>query len=157
MYVAIRTVYATTEFDERMDGIVYGTMAGLGVATLINLHFVLDNNGVALGPGVIQIVTTALAQASFGGVLGYFMAEAKFRHRPVWWVPTGLAIAAMLTGIFSWLISEVSADGLGVAPWRSLLLGLAVALIAFVVLLVLMRRATMATGTVAGTGQSSSV
>src|SRR3954466_8082168 len=26
MYVAIRTVYATPEFDERMDGIVYGTM-----------------------------------------------------------------------------------------------------------------------------------
>ena len=142
VYVAVRVVvYATPEFDERMDGIVYGTIAGLGVATLLNLRYVLDNGGVALGPGVVQIVTTALAQASFGGLLGYFMAQAKFEHKPVWWVPVGLVIAATLNGLFGWLAIEVSADGLGVAPWRSLVLGLVVALAAFGVLLLLMRRA----------------
>ncbi len=145
-YAAVRlVVYATPEFDERMDGIVYGTMAGLGVATLINLHYVLDNDGVALGPGVIQIVTTALAQASFGGVLGYFMAEAKFEHKPIWWVPLGLFIAAVLNGLFSWLLSEISANGLTVNPWRSLALGLVVALAVFALLLALMRRATQET------------
>src|SRR5438477_4868750 len=36
-YFAVRwVVYATPEFDERMDGIVYGTIAGLGVATMLN-------------------------------------------------------------------------------------------------------------------------
>ena len=49
-------VYATPEFDERMDGIVYGTVAGLGVATLLNLRYMIDNDGVALAPGVIQVV-----------------------------------------------------------------------------------------------------
>lgn len=146
IYVSIRlVVYTTPEFDERMDGLVYGTVAGLGVATLVNLRYVLDNGGVALGPGVIQIVTTALAQASFGGVLGYFMAQAKFEHRPAWWVPMGLAVAAILNGLFSWLINEVSADGLGVAPWRSLAFGLIVALVAFAVLLMLMQQATRST------------
>jgi hypothetical protein len=95
---------------------------------------------VALAPGVIQIATTALAQASFGGVVGYFMAEAKFAHRPVWWVPVGVTVAAVFNGVFRWFSSEVSADGLGVVPWRSLVLGLAVALAVFFVLLVLMRR-----------------
>ena len=33
MYIAVRLVYSGSEFDERMDGIVYGTVAGLGVAT----------------------------------------------------------------------------------------------------------------------------
>lgn len=141
-YASVRAVvYATTEFDERMDGIVYGTMAGLGVATLLNLRYVLDNGGVALGPGVVHIVTVSLAQASFGGITGYFMAQAKFEHRPVWWVPTGVVISAVLNGLFRWLISEVSTDGLNIAPWRSLLFGLVVAIVAFGVLLSLMQRA----------------
>ncbi len=140
-YAAVRLlVYNTPEFDERMDGIVYGTVAGLGVATLLNLRYVLDNGGVALGPGVISVVTAALAQASFGGLMGYFMAEARFAHRPVWWVPLGFALAAALNGLFSWLIGEVSAAGLGVEYWRSLALGLAVALGAFFTLVALMRR-----------------
>jgi RsiW-degrading membrane proteinase PrsW (M82 family) len=142
MYVSIRIwVYATPEYDERMDGIIYGTVAGLGVATMLNLHYIIDNQGVALGPGIINVVTTALAQASFGGVLGYFMAQAKFEHKPVWWLPLGVVIAAVLNGLFSWLINEVSATGLTVEPWRSLALGLAVALATFGALVFLMERA----------------
>jgi len=145
-YAAVRlVVYDTPEFDERMDGIVYGTVAGLGVATLLNLNYVIANGGVALGPGVINVVTTALAQASFSGLLGYFMAEAKFEHKPIWWVPLGLFIAAVLNGLFSWLLSEVSASGLTVNPWRSLALGMVVALAVFALLLMLMRRVTQET------------
>ncbi|MGH2592230.1 MAG: PrsW family intramembrane metalloprotease [Anaerolineae bacterium] len=145
-YVAIRAaVYTTAEFDERMDGIVYGTVAGLGIATLLNLGYVIDNEGVALRPGVIQVVTTSLAQASFSGLMGYFMAEAKFAHRSAGWVPFGVVVAAVLNGLFSWLLSEVSATGLTVDPWRSLGLGLIVALATFFVLVGLMRRATRAT------------
>jgi RsiW-degrading membrane proteinase PrsW (M82 family) len=128
-----------------MDGMVYGTVAGLGVATLLNLRYIIDNGGVEIAPGVIQTVTTALAQASFGGLMGYFMAEAKFAHRPTWWVPLGFALAAILNGLFSWLISEVSASGLTVDPWRSLALGVVVALAVFFVLVALMRRMTEVT------------
>lgn len=145
MYIAVRLVYASSEFDERMDGIVYGTVAGLGVATLLNLHYIIDNEGVALAPGVINVVTTALAQASFGGLMGWFMAEAKFTHRPIWFVPLGFSCAAILNGLFSWLINEVSAAGLAVEPIRSLILGLLVALIAFGVLVGLMNRSTQVT------------
>jgi protease PrsW len=145
-YIAVRAVvYTTPEFDERMDGIVYGTVAGLGVATLLNLRYILDNAGVAIAPGVIQTATTVLAQASFGGLLGYFMAEAKFAHKPAWWVPLGFVLAAVLNGLFSWLISEVSASGLTVDPWRSLAMGLVVALVVFFVLVALMRRSTEVT------------
>ncbi|HMQ34638.1 MAG TPA: PrsW family glutamic-type intramembrane protease [Chloroflexaceae bacterium] len=146
IYVAIRLlVYDSEEFDERMDGIIYGTVAGLGVATLTNLYFVIGNEGVALGPGVVQTVTTALAQASFGGLQGWFMAEAKFEHKPVWWVPAGFAAATLFNGVFSWLIGEVSATGLQVDPWRSLVFGMMVALFAFLLLAFLMRRNTEVT------------
>ncbi len=145
MYVAVRLVYAGSEFDERMDGIVYGTVAGLGVATLLNLHFIIDNEGVALAPGVIDVVTTALAQASFGGLMGWFMAEDKFTAKPFWFVPAGFALAAVLNGLFSWLIGEVSAAGLTVEPARSLIMGLAVALVTFGALVWLMNRSTEVT------------
>jgi RsiW-degrading membrane proteinase PrsW (M82 family) len=144
-YVAVRLVYASPEFDERMDGIVYGTVAGLGVATLLNLRYIVDNQGVALAPGVVQTVTTALAQASFAGLMGYFMAQAKFEHRPIWWVPAGFTLAAVLNGLFSWLLSEVSAAGMSVEVWRSLALGLVVALAVFFVLVLLMRQTTEVT------------
>lgn len=140
-YVAVRMVYATEEFDERMDGVVYGSVAGLGIATLLNLRYIIENQGVELAPGVVQTVTTALAMASFGGLLGWFMAEAKFTHKPVWWMPAGFIITAVLNGIFSWLIGEVAASGLTIEPWRSLAMGLAVALVTFLALAVLMRRA----------------
>lgn len=145
IYISIRLVYHTTEFDERMDGIVYGTVAGLGVATMLNLRYVIDNGGVELAPGVVRTVTTALAQASFGGMMGWFMAEAKFTHKPAWWVPAGFALSVALNGLFSWLIGEVSAAGLGVEPWRSLAFGLVIALGTFLVLALLMRRSTEVT------------
>ncbi len=146
VYAAVRAiVYATPEFDERMDGIVYGTVAALGAAAVLNVHYVLDNGGVAPVPGVIQTATTALALASFGGLLGYFMAEGKFRHRPVWWLPFGMVLTAALNGLLRWLLGEVSVTGLTVQPWRSLALGLVVALVAFGVLVALMRRSTAVT------------
>ena len=144
-YIAIRMVYGTDEFDERMDGIVYGTVAGLGVAAMLNLRYIIDNQGVELAPGVVRTVTTALASASFSGLLGWFMAEAKFSHKPVWWTPVGFAISVVLNGLFSWLIGEVSAAGLSVEPWRSLAFGLVVALGTFLVLALLMRRSTAVT------------
>ena len=141
-YFTVRiVVFATEEFDERMDGIVYGTIAGLGVATLLNLSHIIDNQGVALGPGVVYTVTTALAQASFGGVMGYFMAQAKFEHKSIWWIPLGVSIAAVLNGTFTWIIDEVSAAGLTVEPWRSLVAGILIAIGVFLVLVALMRRA----------------
>ncbi len=145
MYIAVRLVYASSEFDERMDGIVYGTVAGLGVATLLNLHYIIDNQGVALVPGVVTTVTTALAQASFGGLMGWFMAEDKFTEQRFWFVPLGFTIAAVLNGLFSWLTNEVSATGLGVEPARSLVLGLLVALVTFGALVWLMNRSTEVT------------
>ncbi len=87
----------------------------------------------------------ALAQASFGGLMGWFMAEAKFTQRPAWFMPLGFTVAAVLNGLFSWLIGEVSAAGLEVEPIRSLILGLLVALATFGALVWLMNRSTEVT------------
>lgn len=145
-YAAVRyAIYPSIEFDERIDGVVYGTAAGLGYATMLNLHYVVSSGGVNLRAGVIRIVVTALAQASFAGLTGYFLGRAKFEKRPIWWLPGGVALAAVLNGLFTYLRGELTTTGLGLAgggfnPWPGLFLAAAVAAVTFGVLFYLIRR-----------------
>lgn len=142
VYLVLRlTVYPTEEFDERMDGIVYGTAAGLGIATMLNINFILDSGGADLGLGVIHVVVTALAQAAFGGVVGYFMGEMKFTDEPAWWMPLGIVIAAALDGLFEYLLVEVNQAGLEVSPLRGLIFAILVAALTFGALIWLIQRA----------------
>jgi RsiW-degrading membrane proteinase PrsW (M82 family) len=158
-YAAVRySIYYSNEFDERIDGVIYGTAAGLGYATFLNIATVVNGGGISgdeLGAGIIRIVVVALAQASLGGFTGYFIARTKFDDEPLWWMPAGLAIAAVLNGLFSWLRGEVtsspltiSAAGLGAGgynPWPALALAAALAAGLLAVTFFLMRRANQLT------------
>lgn len=150
-YAAVRySIYQSREFDERVDGIVYGTAAGLGYATMLNIQFVLDSQGADLRAAMIRIVITALAQASFAGITGYFLARAKFEEEPVWWLPSGVALAAILNGIFTYVRGEItttrlSLSGGGFNPWPGLILAAAVALAVLLLLGLLIRRANQIT------------
>ncbi|UCC62109.1 MAG: PrsW family intramembrane metalloprotease [Anaerolineae bacterium] len=152
-YAAVRySVYLSAEFDERIDGVIYGTAAGLGFATMLNIHYVTANAGVDLGVGVVRIAVTALAQASFAGISGYFLGRAKFEQEPVWWLPLGVTIAAALNGLFTFVRAEIVTVGLSYKPVYGLVLAAAVALVTFVVLNVLMRRANRLTLTAGSAG-----
>jgi len=150
-YAAVRySIYPLAEFDERVDGVVYGTAAGLGYATMLNLHYVVTSGGVNLQAGVIRIAVTALAQASFAGLSGYFLGRAKFEDEPVWWLPGGVGLAAVLNGLFTFLRGELtttrlSLTGGGFNPWPGLILAAIVAGATFSVLFYLIRRANRLT------------
>ncbi|MGH9169094.1 MAG: PrsW family intramembrane metalloprotease, partial [Acidimicrobiia bacterium] len=134
-YAAVRfSVYSSAEFDERTDGIIYGTAAGLGYALVLNVALVLDSGGVDLGAGSIRIVLTALAHASFAGITGYFLGRQKLEARPVWWMPLGVSVAAVLNGLFFHLRGAVAQGGIGPAggvanPWAGLALAGALAVL----------------------------
>jgi RsiW-degrading membrane proteinase PrsW (M82 family) len=151
VYAAVRySVYLSPEFDERFDGILYGTAAGLGFATVLNINFVVENGGVNLSVAVIQSVITALVHASFGGLLGYFLGRAKFEDEPVWWLPAGLTLVATLNGLFAvtWnavIQSGSVLSGQTINPWLGLVLAIVVAGATFVALIFLIRRANRLT------------
>jgi RsiW-degrading membrane proteinase PrsW (M82 family) len=134
-YLAVRgSVYNLEEFDERTDGIIYGTAAGLGYATALNIALVIGSGGVDLAAGAFRITITALAQASFAGVVGYFLARDKFEHRPLWWMPLGLTIAAVLNGVFAYLrgivtVGRITSSGSLSNPWIGLLLAAGLAML----------------------------
>jgi len=158
-YAAVRySIYYSSEFDQRIDGVLYGTAAGLGYATFINLSTALGSGGInsaELSAGIIRMVVVALEQAALGGFIGYFIARTKFDDEPVWWMPAGITIAAIVNGLFSWLRGElttspltISATGLsagGYNPWPALILAAIVAAGLLAVTFWLMRRANRLT------------
>jgi len=101
--------------------------AGLGVATVTNFNYVLRHGGVDLDMGSIRMVVNTLGFASFAGVLGYFIGQARFEKTPLYYVPGGLAIAATLTGLYFFLLDRVGGSGLAASAWRDLVLAAVVA------------------------------
>jgi protease PrsW len=123
-YAAVRfSVYYSPEFDEAIDGIIYTTAAAIGYATVLNINFVISSGGVGLGSGAIRITLTTLAHASFAGLVGYFLGRMKFEKRPLWWMPSGLLLAAALNSLFVYLRGTLSQGSLsGSQAWAGLLL-----------------------------------
>ena len=146
VYAAVRfSIYPSAEFNERVDGMVYATAAALGYATMLNVQYVVDSGGLSLVSGVIRITVTALALASCGGLSGYFLGRCKFERVPLWWMPAGLTLAAVLDGLFTYVRGEItttaiSLKGGGYNPWPGLVLGAAVAGATFGILFYLVRR-----------------
>jgi RsiW-degrading membrane proteinase PrsW (M82 family) len=142
VYLAVRfTVLEIGEFDETADGVTYGTAAGLGVATVFNLWFVLDSPSINPVPAALRIVVVALGHAAFGGLIGYFLGRAKLLHEHgavVW----GFLGAAVLNGAVTVLLQEVTQVGLSYRPWNGLAAASAVATAVTLLLFWLARRAS---------------
>lgn len=109
VYLVVRlSVYNSSEFDEWTDGILYGTAAGLGLATVLNLEFIIGSGGADLGLAAIRVALTALVLASLGGLVGYFLGHDRLEVRPIWYVPAGVILAAFLNGVFWYLRTSLS-------------------------------------------------
>ena len=127
-YAALRfTVFHTSEFDERDDGIIYGTAAGVGFATALNISYIMNTGGALLGVAAVRMVLTVLAQASFAGISGYFLSKEKLDQKQAWWMPLGLVLAAVLNGIFFYLYGtltqpRITIQGGFINPWIGLVL-----------------------------------
>jgi RsiW-degrading membrane proteinase PrsW (M82 family) len=75
--VLMAAIYHWQEFDEPLDGVVYGVAVALGFATLENFFFV-----ARLGIGVAwqRALFAVPAHALFGATMGYYAGRTKFDH-----------------------------------------------------------------------------
>jgi RsiW-degrading membrane proteinase PrsW (M82 family) len=73
-------VWNWPEFDERMDGIVYATRAGLGFALVENVGYLLTTKTMAgfAGMYVFRALLAVPGHAVYAGVMGYFAARRRF-------------------------------------------------------------------------------
>lgn len=111
-YAVVRfSVFQSPAFNELTDGVIYATVAGLGFATVLNIQFVNASGGTDLGLTAVWVVVNALGQASFAGVMGYFLGRERFMSRPLWWMPLGVTLAAALNALFFTLRTALTRGG----------------------------------------------
>ncbi len=105
------------EFDEPMDGIVYGAVASLGFATFENVMYVA---GGGTEVAILRAITAVPLHAFLGAIMGYFVGQARFapegKGRGMLW---GLAIGVpiLLHGLYDFpLLAMGHANEHGVSP-----------------------------------------
>ncbi|MFA7662927.1 MAG: PrsW family glutamic-type intramembrane protease [Patescibacteria group bacterium] len=122
--------YFNKAYDEHLDGIIYGVTAGLGVAAFENFMSVVAFGGRAV---LFRFATSTLMHALVGGIMGYFMAKAKFERKNKICIFEGLIVAVILHGVYNYVLKFQNQFGL---------IYLSLVLIAmFVLLMILIKKA----------------
>jgi len=105
-YVVKKVALKNKAFDEPIDGVIYGVVAGLGFASLENLIVIS-----AEGQGIIilRFATATLMHAITTGIVGYYLSMNKFSKKeggknkyPIW---KGLVIAIAIHGLYNSIVS----------------------------------------------------
>lgn len=126
------------EFDEPMDGIVYGVTASLGFAAFENIFYVSADLDQWLFTAVMRSLTAVPLHGALGAIMGQYVAQARFapqRRRALlwraWWVP------ALLHGLYNAPLlvqQEAGAMRVAISGGKELALGLgAIAVLAVAV------------------------
>jgi RsiW-degrading membrane proteinase PrsW (M82 family) len=72
--VFLTLIYWWEEFDEPLDGVVYGVSLALGFATVENILYVVREG---IGVGLLRAIFAVPAHALFGAVMGFYLGRAK--------------------------------------------------------------------------------
>ena len=97
-FVLKRYAFRKPEFDEPFDGIIYSVMVSMGFATIENVGYVFDNG---VGVGIVRMLVSVPAHASFAVIMGYYAGLAKFnieKRRQLFL--KGLLLATLFHGLF---------------------------------------------------------
>jgi RsiW-degrading membrane proteinase PrsW (M82 family) len=87
-----------SQFDEPMDGLVYGAAASLGFATFENVIYVL---GGGIGVAIARAFTAVPMHATMGAIMGYYVGAAHFDpQRKARYLFLALAAPIMLHGLY---------------------------------------------------------
>jgi RsiW-degrading membrane proteinase PrsW (M82 family) len=108
------------DFDEPMDGVVYGTAVGLGFAALENILYVAGSThwqGLAIVRGVLSVPL----HGAFGAIAGAYIARARFAGvlrsgRDVRWRRRRLFVSAWLVPVILHGAFDASVFSLSAAP-----------------------------------------
>ena len=96
--------FPRAEFDEVLDGIIYGVVASLGFACLENIVYVI---GGGFQTALIRAFTSVPLHAFASGLMGFYIGKARFaksKSERNKLMTRGLLIAVMIHGTYDFLL-----------------------------------------------------
>lgn len=146
LYAIVRyTVWRTPTFEHRVDGVVFAMAAGWGYAATMNLLFALEGGGLLLVNGSLRMIAQMAAYLSASLVIGFFLGRNRFEDMPLYYMSSGMTLAALVTGTLFYAGTELNRIRLnlvsdGFSPWPGLVLSLAALVITYSAVYGLLRR-----------------
>ena len=124
--VLTKYIYPKDDFNEPMDGIVYGVTVSMGFAFVENLAYIyLYHPESGFQVALIRMVSAIPAHALMGVVMGYYVGKAKFSSNEKSMLLKGLLSAIILHGLYDYfLMSEM---GIGIFAFISLVASFVIA------------------------------
>jgi RsiW-degrading membrane proteinase PrsW (M82 family) len=119
LYIILRYGFMPLkEFDEPVDGMVYGAIVGTGFAFVYTLHYLAGHPSFTLYVIAFTATVNVLIYSSVGSLMGYMLGRAKFQKKNI--VVSSLSamsLGILLLGIYH-LISELFfVSGISHAFW----------------------------------------
>ena len=111
-YLSVRIkAFGSLEFNEVMDGIVYGVSGAIGFATLENIFYVLPKG---FATGIARAFLAVPLHAMTGVIIGYYMGRKKMDpESKKRYMGTGLIIAILFHGVYDFVLFTERILGLG--------------------------------------------
>jgi len=124
LYIVIRWgFFPLKEFDEPVDGMVYGAIAGGGFACVQSLHYLSSHPSFTLFVITYIAATNILIYSAVGSIMGYIIGRAKFQEKSV---PRSSMIAILtgtaVLGIYLLFNEFIFVSGFDHAFWLSFIL-----------------------------------
>jgi RsiW-degrading membrane proteinase PrsW (M82 family) len=146
LYAVIRYIfYPLKEFDEPVDGMIYGAVTGVGLAYVITFYHLVTRPDSTLF--VIASVATSqiLIYSAVGSLIGYLLGQVKFRRRNLeLYGLYALLLGTLLLSVFTIVNDFIFLEAFAGAFFLSFFLGLCYALLVLLYGTLQMRRLTRA-------------
>lgn len=123
--VVLRHAFSHPAFDEKLDGIVYCSIASLGFATLENVFYIINFSAAVPDIWVTRALLSVPAHMLLGITMGYYLSMARFCIHPgkcASYMRKSLFVPALLHGAFDFiLMTELPLISLLLIPFVVLL------------------------------------
>jgi RsiW-degrading membrane proteinase PrsW (M82 family) len=135
-YAAIRYTVWPERFTQRLDGVAYALAVSMGYAVTLNLRFALFSDATLVAVA-LRVASNTFAQLAIGVVIGFFLAELVIGRTTVFWMPLGLGLASLLSGLYYGfrgiaIVGGLSVAGTGAAPVRGVALAFGLVTVMYV-------------------------
>ena len=129
------------EFDEPVDGMVYGAVIGVGMAFTVSFHHLVSRPDCTLFVITHVAATHILVYSAVGALIGHMMGRTKFCRRPVDRnALLALLLGTLLLGVYHMINDFIFVSGFEGAFWLSFALTLTYALLVLLYSALMMRR-----------------